>query len=109
MEVRMGKLNVKEFKPDTASRLDSVVGDLRKMTAHFKDDAGDALAQTAASLASAAVELAEEAKARGKAAARKAGDGVRQRPVTTLATIAAAAAAVAAVGIAMSRKKRESV
>ncbi|MFN3523346.1 MAG: hypothetical protein ACK4YQ_13945 [Phenylobacterium sp.] len=101
----MSKSSVKRLSEDAGDVIDDVVHNLKELTTHLKDDAGDKLSQTAVSLAHAAVELAEEAKVRSKDLAQKAGQQVREHPA---ATAAIAAAAVALIGLAVaSRRKGE--
>ena len=85
-----------------ADGFDDVLQSLNKMRQHLGEDAGDAMSKTAAALAHAAAELAQDARTKSKALAARAGHEVREHPA---ATAALAAAAVALIGVAMAAKR----
>ncbi len=95
------KAAIKEIRHDIDDVLDDVVHSLRKLAKHVGEDASDELSKTTAGLADAAVKLADEAKVKGKALAKAAGQEVKEHPA---ATAAIAAAAVALIGLAIARR-----
>lgn len=98
-----------ETLEDVEKLFEDVVHGLKRMAKHFGNDAeeaGDALAKTAAQLARATAELAEEARKESVDLAQRAGKEAKEHPATTAAI---AAAAVALIGFAMTRKAAAAV
>ncbi len=89
--------------PETpADGFDDVVESLKKMRQHLGEDAGDAMSKTAVALAHAAADLAQDARAKSKTLASRAGQEICEHPA---ATAALAAAAVALIGVAIAAKR----
>lgn len=100
----MGHSIAKEIAKDVDDVFDDVVHNLKKMARHLGEDTGDTLSDTAAALAHSAVQLMEEAKAKSRTFAAKAGKEIQAHPAETAAI---AAAAVAMIGLAISQRKRK--
>jgi hypothetical protein len=75
---------------DLAEGYQDVTRGLARMTKHLGADAGDAVAQSAATFVHAAADLAEKMKKQSEMLAKKAGEEIREHPVATAAIAAAA-------------------
>jgi len=80
---------------------DEVVRSLRKMTKHLREDADDAMSQSATKIMESALELVEQTRSKAVEVAKLTGDQVKKHPA---AAAAIAAAAVALVGVAIARR-----
>jgi len=86
---------------EAAEAYEDVVDNLRSTSRRIRTDAGDALSATAVSLAHAAENLAEAARAQSKAVSKLARREAREHPI---ALTALAAVAVALIGVAVAAK-----
>lgn len=93
----------KQMIAELSNDYETVVKALGRMTKNIGDNGDDAIAETAVTFVHSASALAEKIKSRSATLAKKAGEEVREHPITAAAL---AAAAVGLLGYAVTHREK---